>query len=211
MKLKLLTLALLIGWVLLSCGAFLIVEFPNAGWNHGLSLFVWVLLLGLTVATIGFCFFVVVRLIFRLARKIGPQDTSHEQPPNLHSQSKWPRGLAIGCIAFLVAAALLVVIEHQIKSSPLFQVSVAQARESPEVVGALGEPVVVGWLVSGQITESSDGGGHATLTIPLEGPKGKGRLRVEAWRRADHWRLSALQFVSGSHNSTADLLAPKGR
>ena len=210
---KLLKLTLLVGFVLLFLGAFLIVEFPNAGWNHAVSEIVWVLSIGLVIATLGFCVLVVVRLFSRLARRLPSQTASPEPlgPTPEHPQINWSRTFGIGSIVLLAAAVfvvvLLVLVEHQLKSSPVYLVSVQQAQGSAIVIAALGQPVVAGWFVSGQITESTDGSGQATLTIPLKGPKGDGRLRVEAGRQAGNWRLSSLQFVSGGHASTTDLLA----
>lgn len=201
---------LLIGFVLLIVGAFLVIEFPKAGWNRYVTEIVWALSIALGSATLGFCLFLIIRLVSRLARQGPLQGTSHQGCPTSNSQSKRSRGWIIGFVALFAAvvfiAALLGLIERQIKSSPVYEASVEQARGSGKVLETLGQPVVEGWFVSGELTESSDGGGHATLTIPLKGPKGKGTLRVAAGRRAGHWQLSTLQFVSAAYDSTTDLL-----
>jgi MFS family permease len=204
---------LLIGFVLLILGAFLVIEFPKAGWNRYVTEIVWVLSIALAFATLGFCVFLMIRLVSRLVRQVPPRGTSHEESPTSHSQSKRSRGPIIGFVALFAAvvfiAALLGLIERQIKSSPVYEASVAQARGSAKVLETLGQPVVVGWFVLGELTESSDGSGHATLTIPLKGPKGKGTLRVAAGRRAGDWQLSTLQFVSAAYDSTTDLLVER--
>lgn len=103
-------------------------------------------------------------------------------------------------------ALLLMYIEHEIRSSAVYQTSVATAQASPEVLGMLGRPVKAGWFVSGQITESTDGGGHAKLRIPLKGPKGSGTLSVEAGRQAGNWQFAILRLAPVGRNSTVDLL-----
>ena len=208
---KLFKLTLLVGWGLWFLGAFLIIEFPNAGWNHAVAKMVWVLILGLVVATMGFAASLAIPLVSRLIIQRPPQRESPEKLATTRSQVKLSRALVVVSMALLAAmcfvGALLALIEHQIKASRVYEASVMRARGSTKVVELLGQPVVVGWLVSGQLTESTDGGGHAILTIPLKGPKGNGTLLVEAGRQAGNWRLSALQFVSAGRNSTTNLLA----
>jgi len=208
---KLLKRTLPVGWVLLFLDGFLVVEFPNASWNHSASLALWWLSIIVLLATLGFCVLVAVRLVSRLVKGLEAQPAGREQPPTAQSRGKWSHMLAVGSVAILAIAVFvgtfLVVIEHQIKSSPVYHVSVAQAQESPKVVEALGQPVAAGWLVLGQLTESTNGVGHAELTIPLVGPKGRSKLLVEASRQAGVWRLSTLRFVSAGYNPATDILA----
>lgn len=211
-SMKILGQILLVWWVLSLFGAFLVIEFPHAGWNHAATETVWGLSISVTLVTLGVCLALVFRPAFGPARPLA-QGSGYGPLPTVYSKNNWSRGWVIGLVAFFAAAmfvaALLGIVEHQMKSSPVYAASVAQARGSATVLESLGEPVVAGWLVSGELTESSDGGGNATLTIPLRGPKGNGTLRVAAGRRAGDWHLSTLQFVSGGHGSTTDLLVKR--
>ena len=108
-------------------------------------------------------------------------------------------------------ASLLLSIEHTFKSSTVYRISVETARASPEVLGMLGNPVDVRWFVSGELSESYNGAGSATLTIPLRGPRGGGRLYVQAGRQAGTWRFSVLQFQPDGHDSKVDLLDERPR
>jgi hypothetical protein len=100
----------------------------------------------------------------------------------------------------------MVFIERQLKASSVYQLSVASAQLSPGVAEIVGRPVSAGWFITGEISESSNGGGHATLAIPLKGPKGQGTLRVQGQRQARSWRISGLQFTSTGYDSAVDLL-----
>jgi hypothetical protein len=200
---------LLAGWGLALLGAFLVVMFPNTGWNHTASEVLWTFSIALVVATFGFCALIAIRLVSRLVRPILP---SHVETPRTatYSRRPWGRRLVLGLQAILAMAAflvaLLIFVEYEIKSSQVYQRSVAEARASAEVIEIVGQPISVGWFASGEITQSSNGTGQARLAIPLSGPKGKGVLRGEAVRVAGRWRFSILRFISPGGASTVDLL-----
>lgn len=205
----------LFGWVLVITGGILIVEFPNAGWNHAASEIVWVLSIGVFFATFFFVVMTAARLIAKLITKLTRPRT--ELPTTIKQiaaqptpKPRWRLRLllasaaVIGIAAFM--AALLTFIEHEIKLSSVYQVSLARAQESADVARIVGLPVKPGWLVTGEITESTDGTGSATLSIPLDGPRGHGTLHVQAQRRGGKWRPYVLQFVSADKTSAVNLL-----
>jgi hypothetical protein len=201
---------LLAGWVLALLGAFLVVMFPNAGWNHTASQVLWTFSIALVVATFGFCALIAIRLVSRLLRPLRPSHAETPRPAT-YSGRPWRRKLVLGLLAILAMAvflvSLLVFIEYEIKSSQVYQRSVAEARTSSEVIEIIGQPINVGWFSSGEITQSSNGTGQARLTIPLSGSKGNGVLKVEAGRVAGRWRFSILQFISSGRAPTVDLLS----
>lgn len=200
---------LLGGWVLLLLNGFLVVIFPNAAWNRSASWVLFALSIVLFVLTLGFCVAIVIRLISRLGNRITRSNSGGPQGVTLRSerrpQRNW-RMLALLAILGIgvFTAALLAFIEHQIEASPVYQASVAKARKSPHVINSLGEPISEGWFSSGELTQSSDGSGHAALMIPLSGPRGNGHLQVEATRKNGSWRLLTLQFTA-SHQAASDL------
>jgi hypothetical protein len=177
--------------------------FPNAGWNREASWMLWILGIALVVSTLGYCVFVAIRLISR--------HTKFAAPPHLAQERTPKQRFAFGAIIILATSAfvasLLVLIEHKVRSSPVYQASVARAQGSSVVLEQLGSPVNVGWFVQGQLSESTDGSGSATLTIPLEGPKGGGKLRVRAARQARIWRFSILRFIPNGNSPAVDLLS----
>lgn len=201
---------LLAGWALLFLGGVLVVMFPNAGWNRTASQVLWAFSIALFVATLGFCALIAIRLVSRLVRPKPTLHASKTQQPATYSGGPWRSRLVLGLVSLLAIAAFLVslltFIEHEIKSSEVYERSVAEARASWEVIGSLGQPINVGWFSSGEITQASNGTGRARLTIPLSGPKGKGKLKVEAARLAGRWRFSVLQFIPPGQAPTVDLL-----
>ncbi len=102
--------------------------------------------------------------------------------------------LAAACLAFVLGLTSL------IKRSQAYTLAVAQARENPAVVRALGEPITEGWWVVGEVSFTNDAG-SARLIIPLHGPQASGTLHVTAEREAGVWRFEDLVLVS-------DVLAP---
>jgi len=197
---------LLVGWALLFVGGFLIVEFPNAAWNHPVSWILWIISIGLFFATLWLCVLVAIRLIDRLFERLS-QSPQEQRKANSETQRRRRLPISIVLVAAVVfVVGLVAFIEHEIKSSPIYQMSLARAQLSSNIAGILGHPVNAGWFVSGQLTESTSGDGHATLTIPLKGPKGRGTLRVQADRHAGSWRFLTLQFVPANGQPAADLL-----
>ena len=85
------------------------------------------------------------------------------------------------------------------------QMAVSLAEESPAVRQSLGDPLKTGWFVTGEISVN-EASGHAELAIPLSGPKGKGKLFVEAEKHADIWGMNLLVFVP-ENGERVDLLA----
>jgi hypothetical protein len=206
---------LLCGWALLIVSGILIIEFPNAEWNHAVSEFFWFYGIALFVTTLAL---VVVKAV-RLAVRVVPPSTPGPiiLPPlaPVVSLSKRPRrSLQVSAIALAIGvfgALLFGFIEHELKSSAVYRFSVARAQVSPDVAQILGHPVNVGWFATGAISESTNGGGHATLAIPLEGPKGHGTLRVQAQRQLGSWRISVLELTPAGHDSVVDLLGEQPR
>jgi hypothetical protein len=211
---RLLKRILFVGFPLLFFLGFLIVTFPNAEWNRAASRIAFGLSIGLVFIALGFSVMVALRLASRILKRLARSSVS-DVPRTAHSGSHGPGRLVLGLIAAIAVAGfvtvLLAFIEREIKSSPVFQTSVAMAQASPAVFETLGHPLTVGWFVSGQLTEVTNGSGHATLSIPIKGPKGTGKLRVEAGRRNGNWQISTLRFVNAGHDSTIDLLSEKVR
>jgi MFS family permease len=199
---------LLAGWLLLLLDGFLVVMFPNTPWNRAASWVLWVLSIALFFSTVAFCVVVAARLASRIGKRITQSPLGDVQQSTACSEKRKNR-LVLGLLAVLgigvFVVVLLAFIEHQIRTSPVYQASVAKARTSSQVVKVLGEPIKEGWFSSGELTQSTDGSGSATLMIPLSGPKGKGVLKVEAARLAGSWRFSTLQFSAAQQALTVDL------
>jgi hypothetical protein len=92
------------------------------------------------------------------------------------------------------------------KSSDPYKMAVARARANQEVVAALGSPIAEEWFVSGNINWSGTRG-DASLEIPIYGPKGKGRIYLDASKRGGDWTFSELKVKIAERKFLIDLLA----
>ncbi|HEY0591334.1 MAG TPA: cytochrome c oxidase assembly factor Coa1 family protein [Thermoanaerobaculia bacterium] len=126
-------------------------------------------------------------------------------------KSSWLKWVALGCAAIVLlgviaAGALLFFVFGAVKKSAPFTEALARARANPAVVAAIGEPIETGFLVSGNVGYEGSGG-TASLAIPLKGPKGSGKLYVEATRAAGAWQYQRLEFEPEGGGARIDLLA----
>jgi len=99
-------------------------------------------------------------------------------------------GLVVVALGFV--AALLFGVMALLKSSDVYREALAQARKSPAVVEALGEPVKAGWFMTGNINVSGPSG-HADIAIPISGPKGAGTVYALADKQAGEWHFQRLE------------------
>lgn len=130
-------------------------------------------------------------------------------------RSWWSRnwGWAVGgcCLGCLVIPVLLVAlfgvgIFTFIRSAGPTDEALALVRANPEAVEALGEPLDTGWWIMGRVDVSGDSG-EADLTVPVSGPRGEGKLRIEARRRDGEWEFERLDLdVEGRAGPPIDLL-----
>ncbi len=117
----------------------------------------------------------------------------------------------VGCIGLLAALAafaglVLTIVMGSIKSTDAYREAVDRATSSPQVHTVLGEPVKVGWFVSGSVNVSGPSG-DADLSIPLSGPQGKGTLYVTARKRAGHWQYQVLEVGVEGKPQRIDLMS----
>ncbi len=69
----------------------------------------------------------------------------------------------------------------------------------------MGEPVRIGWLVSGSI-ETSGNSGEADLRVPISGPRNKGTLHITAYKSQGVWRFTRLQVETKDNPEWINLL-----
>ena len=86
------------------------------------------------------------------------------------------------------------------------QISITKAESNPGLIELLGSPLKTGWFISGSISVSP-GAGHAELSIPIAGSRGKGTIYSEAHRQAGIWHLTLLQYGANGSDERLDLLA----
>lgn len=134
----------------------------------------------------------------------------------MRKESWWSRSwkwvIPTGCLGLLVLAAtffvaIVALVMGMIKSSPPYRAAVARASADPRVTQRLGQPLTMKWWVMGSIRTSGPTG-HASLTIPVSGPRGSGKIFVEAVKRAGRWELTNLITEIDSTGERINLLEP---
>jgi hypothetical protein len=117
--------------------------------------------------------------------------------------------LVVGVLVLLSAFAggLFYVIASEFRASYPYQLAVRRATESPAVVAKLGTPLHIGWFVMGSIKfENADG--DASISIPISGPNGKGRIFVVGNKHANHWSFDTLEVDVSGQDEPIPLLDP---
>ena len=100
---------------------------------------------------------------------------------------------------------ILAIVEGSIKNSGVYTQALAQAQTNPQVVAQIGQPVTPGMFVSGNINVNGDSG-DADISIPVSGPKGKGKVYAVAKKIAGRWQFETLVFGVDGTTDRIDLL-----
>ncbi|MDX1390538.1 MAG: cytochrome c oxidase assembly factor Coa1 family protein [Acidobacteriota bacterium] len=134
------------------------------------------------------------------------------------SKSWWDRNwywvLGAGCLVPILACGgcfglSALFIRSKVANFSPYKDAVAMATADPRVVAELGEPIETGWSTQSQVQIHNDSG-RASLSIPLEGPKGSGTLRVKASRADGVWNFDRLTVRIDGIDEAIDLLEGNG-
>jgi Cytochrome oxidase complex assembly protein 1 len=136
----------------------------------------------------------------------------HPQPVRnswLEQHPHWK--IPLGCLTLVLLIALfglilMTIVTSAFRSSDVYKQAIAEAGENPQIKDQIGEPIKVAWLVSGQMNVSGSTG-SASLSIPITGPKGKGKIRAVAFKSGGVWRFTLLQVNVEGKSETIDLLS----
>ncbi|MEK6398248.1 MAG: cytochrome c oxidase assembly factor Coa1 family protein [Terriglobus sp.] len=71
----------------------------------------------------------------------------------------------------------------------------------------LGESIQMRWPIDLQAVSTSDGGGHATLTIPVRGTKDHGTLNIQAVQDGDGWTTQKISLTPSGSNKAVVLMS----
>jgi len=108
---------------------------------------------------------------------------------------RWKRNLAIaGGFAVVFGVVLFAVVSVTFRDSDVSRMAVAAAESNPIVQEKLGNPLKVGLLTSGSM-EISGQSGHADLSLPVRGPKGKGTIYAVARKSGGLWKFESLDIA----------------
>ena len=122
----------------------------------------------------------------------------------------WKWAVPLGCLGTVVMfvafiAAIFMVVMGAMRTSDAYQIAMSEARQHPAVVDALGEPIEVGWFVSGNISVSG-ASGEADLKVPLNGPRGSGTLYIVADKVAGEWIFERMEVALVESTERVNLL-----
>jgi len=110
--------------------------------------------------------------------------------------------LIAGAIAFV--AFIVFVVFASFRSAAPYQDGLARARADARVQQALGTPIEAGWFLSGSI-HTENRSGDCDISIPLNGTKQKGSLRVVGTRDEGRWTYTKM-VVKPASGAPIDLL-----
>ena len=119
--------------------------------------------------------------------------------------------IPIGCfVLFVLMAAfgilVITIVTASFRHSEVYTRALTMAKEDSRLREEIGEPIEAGWLVSGQLNVNGSSG-HADLSIPISGPRGKGHIRAVANKRSGIWTFTWLQVIFDGHSDAIDLLS----
>jgi hypothetical protein len=127
----------------------------------------------------------------------------------LEQHPRWK--IPAGClILILLAAGFATVVRTAITTSfhnsEVYKQATAKASGNSQVRAALGEPIQLAWIVSGQLNVNGSTGG-ANLSIPISGPRARGTIHAVAYKSGGVWRFTQLDVSVAGNPASIDLLS----
>jgi len=140
-----------------------------------------------------------------------PNQQFGELTPEQQKKQGCARLALIGCAGITLlfvgfATVIFLGMLGMMRSSEPYQVAVDKAKNSKLAQQALGTPIEAGKFPSGSF--STEGTfKKAELSIPVSGPKAKGRIMVRGEKSGKDWVYHRMVLVVGDDESEIDLLA----
>ena len=97
-------------------------------------------------------------------------------------------------LAVPVCGGLFWFIFTDLRQTEPYHAALAAVRQDLTVVDRLGEPIVDGWLATGDVEIENDRG-EAQLFFTVRGPRGSADVQARARRRGGVWRLVTVDVV----------------
>lgn len=179
-------------------GAFLLNWIWGIGNNVFIALLVFVPLLGLVMP------FVLGVRGNRWAWRNGRWDSIEHFKRVQRVWTKWAVIIYLGAIVLF--GAIFGGVFYLLSHSEAYRLGVASLEASAEVANLLGKPITTG-LPTGKISTSGSSG-NAALSFSVSGPKGAGRVFLEATKKDGAWSLGSLKLKMDGQDSVIDLLRP---
>lgn len=139
----------------------------------------------------------------------GPENLEiRSAPPPFPTKPRtWLKFASVAVFGFaLFGGSLLLAVEHFIRTSTIYAMTLKQAQKSPCAIQRMGTPIESKGMASGEMSESSTEG-KAELVIPVRGPKGNAELQVSATKDTGTWHIVSLILIT---NGEQIQLGPAG-
>jgi hypothetical protein len=95
-------------------------------------------------------------------------------------------------------------LEYSFRNSSIAQQAIADLQTSKEGKNELGDPIRVGWIISGEMNISGGDGG-AVLSIPVKGSKTAGELDVKGIRKDGSWKIEDAYLIVDGNKSIVQI------
>ena len=139
-------------------------------------------------------------------------------PSNIQKEhaSAVGKGVLFGCggcaaavgVVVVLGVAVLALVMSFMKGADACQMSLKAAQESEVMRVELGEPITMGWLVSGNI-KINNGDGTADVNVPVSGPKGSASIHTVGTKQGGGpWSFTKMQATIEAGGKQVDLLKP---
>lgn len=136
-------------------------------------------------------------------------------PTKVEAENKSAVGKGIlfgcgGCLLVIIAlmlfvSAIFAVVIYAMRSSDVVQMTLAAAQASPEMKAELGEPMEIGWFITGSV-KSNGGNGQADVSLPIAGPSGSATVHVIGSKKTGGvWEFTEMTAVIDGKGKTVDL------
>lgn len=115
-----------------------------------------------------------------------------------------------GCLLVLIAfvlffSAIAGVVLYAMRSSEPVELTLGAAQASADMRTVLGEPMTLGWFITGSVNYSG-GNGEASLQVPISGPMGSAHVRTLGSKKAGGtWDFSEMTATIEGTGQTVDL------
>lgn len=94
-------------------------------------------------------------------------------------------------VIFFICVILYAALIGILKTSFVYEDSLAIVRQDAELEQILGQPIEPGWIISGS-AKASGMGQSIKLSIPISGPKGGGTIKLKANKQGGVWKYSSF-------------------
>lgn len=137
-------------------------------------------------------------------------ETYLEEPKKNWFQRNWLWLIPTGCATLIVIFVLFIggIIfgaVSMVKNSEPFEEALERAQRHEVVIEHLGEPLESDGLFDGNLSYSN-GEKEANITVPVKGPKGKGKIKVIGSATDDTWSYEKMEIILLAEKDTINLL-----